>query len=350
MRAAGESYPKTTFYDIQLITINISFLKVFQMLTIIQDKPFHAEWNESNKELNPFGNGPLWNTIQKIRMLLFYIPNSIIAACINPRAESPFVPTTGKVHRFGNFNKEIITPDGIHLAAQVSIVNGATPDTPTTILFNPLGAEDEMFDSLRARIEAKGSNVISFNYRGLGTTWNSTDLVLDGDSVYQYAIEELGTQASKVHLFGYSLGSVLAAQVKALHSESEGKYVGDRPFKSVFSLITENCCIARYGVIVKKITSFISALFLAYPVYLLGWEWDTGKVINHLSGEKRVIYHPKDILIPYDASAATLCASTDIVCLDPQKDGPASHFAPLYQHQTHDGNSAVDVIADFLST
>jgi cephalosporin-C deacetylase-like acetyl esterase len=75
-----------------------------------------------------------------------------------------------------------------------------------------------------------------------------------------------------VHFYGYSPGGVVAAQVKALHPESKGKYVGDRPFLSLFSLITENCCIESLGWLIKTITSFVSSIFIAYPVYLLGWE------------------------------------------------------------------------------
>ena len=239
------------------------------MLKIDPANSFMASWNASNAALNPNVGGVVGKLAKKIKNFVFYLPSSLIAVCINPRKETAFHAYANN----GSFAKQIVTPDGVRLAAQVELVNGATAQTPTAILFNPLGAGDSVHEALRIKLIAEQCNVVTFNYRGLGTTWRPEDLVVDGDSIYQYATEELGVQSDKICFYGFSLGGALAAQVKALHPESTGKYAGDRPFKSVFSLIKENCCIARLGGVIKKITSFISAIFLAYPVYLLEWEW-----------------------------------------------------------------------------
>ena len=315
------------------------------MIRIDQSKPFQALWNASNAGLNPTNDGIFWSLSRKIKNFIFYLPNSIIAACINPRSETQFEESLEP----GSFTKEIITPDQIHLSAHIHFIQGATSNTPTVILFNPLGAGVLVHSSLQTALTARKCNVVMFNYRGLGSTWSAEDLVVDGDSVYQYVTLEFGTLNKKVHFYGFSLGGVIAAQAKALHPESEGKYVGDRPFKSVFSLITENCCIERCGWLIKKITSFMFSIFLAYPIYLLGWEWDGDKALAKLKGEKRIIYHPNDWLIPHKATLAFACQSNHaVVRLDPTKTGPSTHFDSIESHSTNN-IGAIAVVADFLA-
>lgn len=321
------------------------------MLTINQNTPFIATWNESNAKLNPDNQGMIGKVASKIKNFIFYIPNSIIATCINPRSASEFYYSAKLQTNYGNFTKEVVTPgpNPIHLAVNVHVVQGATSDTPTAMLFNPLGADDFVHSGLKESLISRNCNVVTFNYRGLGSTWRAKDLTVDGESVYQYVTKELGTHHHKVNFYGFSLGGAIAAQVKALHPESEGKYVGDRPFKSLFSLITEICCIEKLGWVVKKITAFASAIFLAYPVYFLGWEWDGAQALKHLKGEKLVVYHPHDYLVPFEAALASQCPANEVLRLNPDEIGPSTHFASLEAHDTDAGQAALDVVADFLS-
>jgi hypothetical protein len=320
------------------------------MLRIDQDNSFTAQWNKSNMRLNSNRGGCLENMIRKVLKFIFYIPNCIVAACINPRSESQFHSSPRLATNYGNFTKKIITPDEVSLTANVHIVAGANATTPTILLFNPLGANASIHYELKNNLLEKRCNVITFDYRGFGTTRRADDLVVDGESVYQYATNELGVDKDKVHFYGFSLGGALAAQVKALHPESEGKYVGDRPFKSIFSLITENCCIERLGPIVKKITSLISAVFIALPIYLLGWEWDGKKAVVQLNGNKRVIYHPNDYLVPFKASLASECPLEQLIQLDPSETGPSTHFSTIADKNTAEGNRATSLISNFLSS
>lgn len=238
----------------------------------------------------------------------------------------------------------------MHLIANIHITEGATSSTPTVLLFNPLGANNSIHDELQTCLMERKCNVITFDYRGLGSTWRAKDLVIDGESIYQYTINELGIDKNKVHFYGFSLGGALAAQVKALHPDSRGKYVGDRPFKSVFSLIKENCCIEKLGSLIKKINSLISAIFIAFPIYLLGWEWDGSEAIMQMKGEKRIIYHSNDYLVPFKASLASQCSTEQLIQLDPKETGPSTHFSKLNEKTTAEGVHAVTVIANFLSS
>jgi pimeloyl-ACP methyl ester carboxylesterase len=322
----------------------------FTMIKIDQSAPFLASWNASIAHLSPDNGWGLSTLVGKVSDYVFYIPHSIVALCINPRRESQFSPSKKLCTNYGRFTKEIITPDQVHLVAHVRIVEGATFHTPTIIAFNPLGANDSVHFDLAARLVKKGCNVVTFDYRGLGSTRRAKDLVLDGESVYQYVTQELGTKINSVHFFGFSLGGAIAAQVKALHPESEGKYVGDRPFRSIFSLITENCCIERFGRLVKKITSIAFSIFLAYPVYLLGWEWDGRKALGQLRGDRRIVFHPNDCLVPFDASLASQCLPEEAIRLDPLETGLSTHFTSIEEHTTVDGICAADVVAEFLAS
>ena len=319
------------------------------MIKIDQNNPFNALWNNGNAQLNPNRDGILWELARKVKNIVFYIPNSVIAACINPRKESRFKPSIKLQANHGDFTKEIITPDQVHLTAHIHVKEEAAVNTPTVIMFNPLGANDGVHSKLKDELSKRNCNVVTFDYRGYGSTRRAEDLVVDGESVYQYVTKELGIQSDKVHFYGYSLGGAIAAQVKALHPESAGKYVGDRPFRSVFSLITEKCCIEKLGCLIKKITSFISAIFIAYPVYLLGWEWDGSKALTQLKGDKRVVYHPNDWLIPCKASLASLCPADKRVSLNPKRIGPSTHFAPIGAQTMADGTPAVNAVVDFLT-
>lgn len=318
-------------------------------MKIDQKNPFIACWNKSNARLNFHSSSVVWNTAAKIKKIIFYIPNCMIAASINPRSESRFYPSPKLNTNHGSFAKEIVTPDQVHLSAHIYLVEKANSDTPTVILFNPLGANDSIHFGLKTRLTERKCNVVTFNYRGLGSTRRAEDLVIDGESIYQYVTRELDTQKNKVHFYGFSLGGALAAQVKALHPESEGKYVGDRPFRSVFSLITENCCIEIFGSLIKRITAFVSSIFLAYPVYLLGWEWEGSTALNQLKGDKRVVYHPNDYLVPFEASLASRCSPKQVIRLDPTVTGPSTHFSTLEKHLTAEGARAANIVADFLS-
>ncbi|MFA6916511.1 MAG: alpha/beta hydrolase [Parachlamydiales bacterium] len=217
-------------------------------MLIDHKNPFTACWNESNAKLNVYGDTYFSKLSRKVHNFIFYIPNSILATCLNPRTETTvYAPFKQIDIRGRSFEKEIITPDNVHLCAEVQVADNADTETPTIIAFNPLGSNQGIHDWLFPLLSKRKCNIVTFNYRGLGTTWTGKDMVLDGESVHQYVTKELGTNKNKVHLYGYSLGGYLAAQVKSLHFDDEGKLVGDRPLKSIFSFITEIFCIERFG-------------------------------------------------------------------------------------------------------
>lgn len=317
---------------------------------------FRAAWHPKHSPSDLESRGPLQKVISKIKNILLFLPNSLVAACFNPRSEALFIRADDQ--HFSSpgrgFAQTIITPDGVRLAAYIRLVNEG-PNTPTVILFNPWGCNAGIHDRIADQFYEKRCNVVTFNYRGLKDTKRAEDFVVDGESVYQFVSQKIQSDANKIHFYGVSLGGAVAAQVKALHPESKGKYVGDRPFASVFSLITEFFSVEKLGPIVQKITSAISAIFLAYPVYLLGWEWDGKQALEQMKGEKIITYHPEDALVSQKASLALQCSdSTQILSLEPTlppRKGFDAHFAPIsaFYSPSLDQPNPLHIITNFLS-
>lgn len=320
------------------------------MLAIKPSEPFKADWSGNVNRHNYDNQGLLATVARKIYNVVFYLPNAFLACCFNPRAATPYTPfhETGSIEEF---NKKIVTPDGVPLTARVRLID-KSKQAKTVILFNPLGASSRhgLYSSLEAECLSKNCNVITFDYRGLGSMWRLADYIVDGESVYQYATKELGVEKDNVQLFGTSLGGAVATQVLALHPESKGKLVADRSFKSVFSLLKEFFSIQCLGALVQKISSFVFSLFIAYPVYLLGWELDGEKALKKIEGEKRIFYHPKDPIAPPNANLAALCLEEEVVDLgkNTRMEGFRVHFLPLDAHRCW-GNNPINTVAEFLS-
>lgn len=316
---------------------------------------FRASWDGIDF-LNPEAGNLSSRLARKVKNFVFYLPNCLAAASFNPRRASHFPPTrqifSTKGVYYEKTSQKIVTPDQVELAAEVHIIKESRHETPTVILFNCLGANQGIHQNLKYELLMRRCNVVTFDYRGLGSTWRADDLVVDGDSVYQYVTKGIGIHSDSVYFYGFSLGGAIAMQVKALHPESKGKLVVDRSFKSLFSLITENCCIERFGSLVKRISAFISAIFIAYPLYLLGWEWDGERVISQVAGDMKFVYHPNDWLVPWAANLAFLRSETDLIRLNSTEVGTATHFDPIHAHRLdgQEERSAHAAVADFLAS
>jgi len=318
-------------------------------LSIVQNAPFQASWNQSNVHLKAESDWLVCRLAMKIVNLIFYIPKTIVAAIINPRPRSVHEESPVLEKNFGKFNKEIITPDQVHLAAQVELVEGATSSTRTAILHNPLGCNHFIHLQLKQKLLEKGCNVITFDYRGFTETWREKDLFVDAESVYQYATAELGVEKDQIQLFGYSLGGFVAANVKALHPGTKGRFVADRSLRSVYHFLKESVCITCLGSLVKKITSVVAEIFIAFPIYLLGWSSDAVASLRKVKCEKRIYYHPNDWLIPFETNIASASPEEEVYPLNSKDAGFSSHSTPIGGQLTDEGNFAVDEVASFLA-
>jgi len=307
---------------------------------------FRAQWQPQNSALNPIPDSFLPRLASRVKNCLFYLPHSLIAAIINPRRH--ITPVNAPNDLSGQRKVKIVTPDQVEIQATFVPAYGCSRETPTMILFNPLGNNYDIYSRTRVHLMRRDYNVVSFNYRGYRKTWSAGDLVLDGESVYQYVRDNLGVNPRNIHFFGASLGGAVAAQVKALHPECTGKYVGDRPFKSIFTFLVEKLSIGFFGKTVKVITRLAVGIFLAYPVYLLGWELDGERAINRMRGDHLVTYHPNDPLIPFRASLATCCRDENRLRFHDGLRGYGAHGTPLYYLRDENGRSELERLDAFL--
>jgi hypothetical protein len=112
------------------------------------------------------------------------------------------------------------------------------------------------------------------------------DLVVDLDSVYNFAIQRLKVAAKECPYDGIFYGGAVVAQVKALHPENTGRCVIDRSFSSIIDVAA--------SIIPIKIISYIAQLILHW----LGWSWlDGGDAFGKIHTPSLVLHHPQDQII-----------------------------------------------------
>lgn len=72
-----------------------------------------------------------------------------------------------------------------------------------------------------ARLAASGFDVLLFDYRGygrsVGTTDNEATLFSDGRAAFDYLVRERGVPPASIGHYGYSLGSVVAAELSVTY-------------------------------------------------------------------------------------------------------------------------------------
>lgn len=106
------------------------------------------------------------------------------------------------------------TQDGVRL---VGWTMPAVPDpnAPWLLIFHGNAGNLSEFDRPRhyAGLLRSGLNLLAFDYRGYGESEGTPDeagLYRDADAAYRYLTEQLGVPASRIILFGHSLGSAVA--------------------------------------------------------------------------------------------------------------------------------------------
>lgn len=236
----------------------------------------------------------------------------------------------------------VITPDKAAIKAMCIRYRESTPDTPTIIYFNgnfQLSIETPTWILEESLIHGSPCNLVLFDYRGVGESTGkfhgTNDLVIDGSSVVEWVKEKIGTHADLIHFYGFSLGGAVATLTKALDPEHlTGRLINDRSFSTSNSVLNH-----RYGVIGK---------ILHYIFDYNGYSADVSSNFQRVSGEKLVIYHPDDELIPFDAGMHRMNQHDELICLEPkpsmnEKSKEYNHVAPLQWHE-----EAVERVMAFL--
>lgn len=241
-------------------------------------------------------------------------------------------------------NQIVITPDKAALRARCIRHKESTPDTPTVIYFNgnfQLCIETPTW-ILEKSIEAGSPcNLVLFDYRGVGestgTFTEARDLVVDGSSIVEWVKNRIGIHPDQIHFYGFSLGGAISSLTKALDPEHlTGRLINDRSFSSSDKVIR-----ARYGS--GYFGCLMNWLFTQH-----GYSADPSAAFLKASGEKMVIYHPDDAVIPTAASMQYAVQHDLSIRLEPkpgfeEQSKERHHVAPLQWHE-----SAVERVIEFL--
>jgi len=169
------------------------------------------------------------------------------------------------------------------------------PEDQKWIVFFPgNGARYEHLIILATQLSRDiGANLYLGNYRGVGysekSPSKSKDLIVDGEAMVQYLLNEKKIPSGNIMVHGWSLGGAVANEVAALHQEKgqEMKLCNDRSFSTLY----------------KEIKGFLplGVGHVAAPIaFAVGWKFNPAKFWKAIGDENKMIsYHRKDRIIPY---------------------------------------------------
>ena len=270
---------------------------------VIPPRNFRASWTPANAHLqdtclkkitrfffwviNHYAKPLILNSLTKSAEEVAMVGNAFNNRWTQDSASSQFLQS-----RYTREPIEVTTPDGAKIRGTY-FKNTSLPENARTVLcFQPNAtiSKSGCFDWLlkRSALYKLDSNFVIFDYRGTGESESSPnsgdDLILDGDSMYQFVSQELGVHPKFIHFYGWSLGGAVGAEVKALHSEATGNYVGERTLASIhhFTHILGGCVGSIVGAVARALIS------------LLHWNLDGESAVRKMNGRTLVVHHPED--------------------------------------------------------
>lgn len=120
-------------------------------------------------------------------------------------------------------------------------------------------------------------------------------LLIDADSLYQYAQDALGFDQDKIVLYGNSLGGSIASHLKAMHQESKAPLILNKTFGSLDEVVD-----AHVGSVSTRMSSACRWL-----LNQLGWTLESADQVIHLNSDVHVFYREDDGIIPLATSMKT---------------------------------------------
>ncbi len=288
---------------------------------------FQARWFENNQHLAE-------TFIEKITRIFLSYVNKFITNLVLPAAQISqqrvknidhsfkirWVPGP-RNHPFLNKNFtpapiEVTTPDGIKLSGTFFKNVAISETAPTVIFFQPnaMLSKQGVFDWIleQAALQEFPYNFVYFDYRGCGesegTPYSEKNLFLDGESIYQFVRDKLHVPANDIHFYGWSLGGGVSSNVKEIHSADESRYVNERSFHSIASVVKNLVTTfvnRRFTSINNTFKNFLSSSatsIAAFGLSLLNWNIKSAKAIENLKGKTLIVHHPEDELMKGEAS------------------------------------------------
>lgn len=167
-------------------------------------------------------------------------------------------------------------------------------------------AKDDLYENALPRLqnmsEAIGCNILTFNYRGVGESQDTSrksflsphlieeDLIADGQAAVDFLVKK-GVQLDHILLHGHSQGGAVATQVANLYQQEDtGVHLCiDRSFSSY-----KNALKGVLGRVIGTIGAWIASAT---------WEFNSLKTLQqkNLKGHLIVVEHPNDEIISESA-------------------------------------------------
>jgi alpha/beta superfamily hydrolase len=267
-------------------------------------------------------------------------------------------PDNSPIQTTFNINEHIVqTPDGANLRTVHFRHKQADAHTPTLIYCQPNGATVDgmaykwlIEKSMDRKVPL---NLVTFDYRTVGQSKGqlseAKDLITDAESVYQFVRDSLQIPPDQIHMYGFSLGGVVAATVNGLHPCENQMLISERSLSS-------SKAVAREW-IQRAVPRWLAPLLSWLPWAMEVQKWNLEVPYRSLSGRTLAIYHPNDGIIPLDSSfhtgAIQARAAVESINLErKQNDGSSSyahHSNPLSAYKVRGTDQNADeAVADFL--
>lgn len=318
---------------------------------------FQAEWTEELLNLTPKATSTLDKIVEFIKDFIFYIPklllSPLITTLIIPMSSKWFFPSgfllasgflkemnrcfyqtwnmkqlalsyldlntwlNRLFHRsealkfYDALELKIKTPDNLELSGH--FFKHKNFDQPNARIMLVFGGNGEFYKTGSTltwlmkdlyNLEDVPVSFLTVNLRGCENSegYPTRDgLIIDAESLYQFAKKQLDGDESRIDLFGHSLGGTIAFQLKHLHPQTGGLSFISRTFNNLLNE-SEFYAQKEFG------TGFIAQTcykVIRYIAELLHWQYDNECISDKIEDTTYVFYHQIDETIPYENNIAS---------------------------------------------
>lgn len=220
------------------------------------------------------------------------------------------LPTPEAIKSYNALELKIKTPDGIELGGH--FFKHVDFDKPNSRIMLVFGGNGEFYKTGSTltwlmkdlyNLEDTPISFLSVNLRGCENsegTPTRDGLIIDAESLYQFAKEQLGGDESRIDLFGHSLGGTVALQLKNFHPNTKGLSFISRTFNN---LQKESDFHGKrdFG---DSLTARTFLKILKQTSILLGWQYNNEIIADNILDPTYIFYHHIDDTIPYELSMA----------------------------------------------
>jgi len=255
---------------------------------------------------------------------------------------------------------QAVTEDGVTLCGMhfKDHRSDKHPETRTLIVFGGNGELYKIGSSAWLLKLLKDApipfNIVMFDPRECGYsqgTAHADGLVIDGETIYQYALNTLGVSEDRLDLCGFSLGAALATLVKAKHPHTQGRLISNRSFQSLDHAVQ--------GIFLRLSHPFskIFGTLASKMRHHAGWDLQPLDAWKTITSPKMVICHAQDGVISHCASLEQGLEQENLLshCYHihlHQKDKDLKisnhHVQPLHFYNDQHGHDVETSVREFL--